>query len=56
MMKKTSKSSLISLHKIQSCDFVDGKNVFTTCGTNVLSKGSDHCMLPSDHEEADTRI
>ena len=42
--------------QIQSFHFVDGKNFFSTCGTNVLSKGSDHCLLSSDHEEANTRI
>ncbi|KAG0728449.1 hypothetical protein GWK47_032424 [Chionoecetes opilio] len=37
-------------------DWPDGKEVFITSGTDVISRGSDHSMPRCDHEEADTRI
>ncbi|KAG0725625.1 hypothetical protein GWK47_038253 [Chionoecetes opilio] len=42
--------------KVGSSDWPDGKGVFITSGTNVISRGSDHSMPRCDHEEADTRI
>ena len=34
----------------------EGKEVFVTSDVDVLTKGSNHDMLPCDHEEADTRL
>ncbi|KAG0724638.1 hypothetical protein GWK47_040164 [Chionoecetes opilio] len=42
--------------KVGSNDWPDGKEVFITSGTDVISRGSDHSMPRCDHEEADTRI
>ena len=42
--------------KISSFDYPEGKEVFVTSDVNILTKGSNHDMLPCDHEEADTRL
>ncbi len=45
-----------SRKKNSSFDYPEGKQVFVTSDVNVLTKGSNHDMLPCDHEEADTRL
>ena len=42
--------------RVSAEEFPQNKEVYITCGTNVLSKGTDHQMQPCDHEEADTRL
>ena len=43
--------------QIQSFDFVDGKKVFLLVAPTSSARGQIiACYLPSDHEEADTRI
>ena len=42
--------------KISSTDCPDEKQIFITSGATVFGRGTDHCMPPCDHEEADTRI
>ena len=42
--------------KIGSTGCPDGKQIFITLGATVFNRGTDYCMPPCDHEEADTRI
>ena len=42
--------------RVSAEEFPQDKEVYITCGINVLSKGTDHLMQPCHHEEADTRL
>ena len=42
--------------KVSSNNWPDGKEVFITPGTDVISRGSAHSMPRCDHEEADIKI
>jgi len=42
--------------KVTSFDYPDGKEVYITFGTKVLSNGVYYEMEACDHEEADTRL
>ena len=42
--------------KVSSNDWPDGKEIFITLGTDVISRGSAHSMPRCDHEEVDRKI
>ena len=54
----TNKQELFNFlsNRVSSTDFPDGKQIFITSGTTVISRGTTHCMQLCGHEEADTRI
>ena len=42
--------------RIELIECSEGKQIFATSGTTVISRGTSHSMQSCDHEEADTRI
>ena len=42
--------------KIKLTECIEGKQIFATSGTTVVSRGTNRCMDSCNHEEADTRI
>ena len=54
----TNKQELFNFlsHKIELMMCRERKQVFTTSGTSVIARGTDHHMELCNHEEADTRM
>lgn len=58
LLDSSNKDELFSFltQKVTDADWPDGKDIYITNGTTVISRGTSHVMSDCTHEEADSRI